>query len=84
MKENPYNRLKAKFLEYVDAVEYRHREDMFKVSKGQLSGPHTMADIFERTMAAQQIGYDVVLRASGEGLLFQYIKKIPDRPWEVR
>ena len=46
------------------------------------------ADKLERfaalAAAAEQLGYDVVLRADADGLCVQYVRKIPDAPYEWR
>lgn len=84
MPENPYNRLKERFREYVEDCEYRHTRTMFTLTKNVLSGPLNLTDVYERTMAADQLGYDVVLSCNKDGMTIQYKKKIPDIPWEVR
>jgi hypothetical protein len=43
-----------------------------------------MKQLFERVSAAEQLGYDVTVTATDEGLVFTYIKKISERPWVTK
>lgn|GEM_PF-6513971 len=82
---NPYTALKQTFTEYVNAVEFARRKNMWFYPKDKLSSATwSLSDLWERTAAAEQLGYDVVLTASDKGLIVTYRKKHPDRPWEVR
>ena len=77
---NPYERLKREFLRYVSAAMYRHTATMWHYPKDKLSDGWNLSDLYERTAAAEQVGYDVVLRAKEHGLVVCYVKKLPPEP----
>ena len=80
---NPYDALKKRFNEYVNAVEYRMRKKMFIYPKHKLTEGYLLDTLYERVAAAEQLGFDVLLKATDEGLVAQYIKKLPDRPYDI-
>jgi hypothetical protein len=81
---NPYTALKAEFTKYVNAVEFPKRKAMWTYPKARLGEAWNLAELWERVAAAEQLGYDVVLTATAEGLVVTYRQKRPDRPWETR
>jgi len=81
MPVNPYERLKEKFREYVDTCEYRQATTMFELDK---SGSYSMQDVYERIIAAGQLGHEVVLFAKEGKIFIKYRKNLPERPWEAR
>lgn len=81
---SPYTRLLESFREYVNAVELRHQRSMWVYPKARLGESWGLTDLNERVAAASQLGYDVILRATDEGLQVRYIKQIPQRPYEVQ
>lgn len=80
----PYERLKAAFLKYVSSVEYPHTKLMWSYPKAKLSDGWSLIDLAERVSAAEQLGYDVVLRSDDGGLKVLYRKKHAETPWELR
>ena len=81
---SPYTRLLESFREYASAVEFRHKKIMWFYPKASLGERWRLIDLNERVAAASQLGYDVVLRSTDEGLQVLYIKQIPQRPYEVQ
>lgn len=80
---SPYVRLMGAFREYVTAVELRHQRSMWVYPKEKLDDGWRLTGLNERVAAASQLGYDVILRSTDEGLQVLYIKQIPQRPYEV-
>lgn len=79
----PYARLLNTLREYVDDVNNRHTRRMFLYPKGRLAEGWELGTIYARVVAADQLGYDVQLKATQEGLDVEYIKKLPNAPWEA-
>lgn len=79
---NPYQRLLGVARQYACDVKHCTRKTMFAIKKDDLSAGYSMRDVYERTKAADQLGYDVVVIA-GDELTFQYRKRV-DVPWELR
>lgn len=79
----PYQRLMDDFREYARKVNYPKRVAMFLLPKDKLSQAWKLEDVWERTKAAEQLGYDVTVRADDDGLHFGYVCKRPDTPWNV-
>lgn len=84
MRVNPYTRLKGICKKYADEVRYPHTRNMWHYPKSRLKEGWTLTDLWERTAAAEQLGYDVVLEAQDKGLLVKYVKKRPRVPWELQ
>lgn len=81
----PYARLLDEFKAFCDAIDYRSRITMFFFKKSSLKeGGWSMSEVYERTRAADTLGYDVVIEAADDGLRFKYVKKIPNRSWSAR
>lgn len=83
-RKNPYQRLKEIGMEWANKIKYAHTKTMFYYPKSRLSEKWELRDLFERTAAAEQLGYEVVLEATDLGLEVKYRKKAPDVPWEFR
>ncbi len=81
---NPYLDLKEKFRNFAAECEYRHDKTMFTYRKAELNKDWSFEQLYERVAAADQLGYDVGLFATSEGLVVKYLKKLPSRPWEIR
>jgi hypothetical protein len=81
---NPYDRLLGEIKEFCSKLKYPHTKLMWRYPKEKLDNQWTLSDLWQRTSAATQLGYDVVLTATDEGLLVEYKKKIPVIPyhWE--
>ena len=82
MRKNPYIMLLGHIKEYCHKVRFRHTVEMFNYPKNNLSGSWNLTDLYERTKAAEQLGYDVQLTANDVGLIVHYKKKVPDVPYE--
>ncbi len=57
---------------------------MFLYQKDRLTEGWELRSLWERAAAGEQLGYEVQLKATPEGLVVEYIKKLPNTPWEVR
>lgn len=79
----PYKRLKDQFLEFANKCLIRRRRNMWMYPHAKLNEGWRLHDLWERTAAAEQIGYDVQLRADKDGLHVEYIAKLPERPWNI-
>jgi len=55
----------------------RDTRGMFLYPKNRLKEAWILTDVYERTMAAQELGWNVVLRADADGLHVDYAKKLP-------
>ena len=78
--EAPYNRLKRYGCEYADRVDNPKTREMIHI--GNLTP--VMHDVQQRVIAANTLGYDVIVTATDKGLHFDYVEKRPRRPWEFR
>lgn len=77
---NPYTRLLSQIKEYVHKVKHRRRKIMWRYPKNKLNDTWSLKDLYERTKAAEQLGYEVKLIASDDGLEVFYQKEIPEIP----
>lgn len=78
---NPYQRLLEEIRSYIRKVKYRHTKTMWIYPKKVLTDGWDLGFLYQRTAAAEQLGYDVQLKATEEGLVVQYVKKIPEPPY---
>ena len=76
MAINPYQRLLDKIAEFCDSLKNRHLRIMFIYPKEELNTNWSIPQLYERVVAADQLGYDVKLKATTEGLEFWYEKRI--------
>ena len=81
-RKTPYQRLIESARKYASAVMYPTRKSMWIYPKARLGEGWKLSDLHERVAAAEQLGYEVRLRCTGEGLLVEYIEKRPDAPNE--
>ena len=79
----PYQRLLDLFREYLSKVEYPTRMVMWIYPKDDLGKSWSLDDLYQRTLAAEQLGFNVVLRAEKDGLKVEYRKKPPERPYNI-
>jgi hypothetical protein len=56
-------------------VKHPQRKVMWRYPKDKLSTQWSLADLYERVAAANQLDYDVRLTANDDGLLVEYIKR---------
>lgn len=76
---SPYTRLLNVAREYARRVIYPRRIVMFYYERAQLT------ELYERTVAANDLGYDVQVTADAENrhIVFHYVKRA-EVPWELR
>jgi hypothetical protein len=81
----PYQRLLDSVREYLWTVRAPKTQLMWFYPKAKLNAGWYLTDLYERTKAADQLGYDVVLVAKDDGLHVKY-RKLPDTsklPWAL-
>ena len=86
MKEKPitpYARLLSQFQRYCRDVEYRHCKPMCVFQKDNLAAGYRLDDLAQWVLAAEQLGYDTVLKVSGGDLQAFYVAKVPERPTNI-
>lgn len=79
--KTPYQHLLEDIQDWARTVAYRHEVLMWRYPKARLTEGWTLNELYERVTAAEQLGYDVQLRADDDGLLVYYKKKVPDVPY---
>jgi hypothetical protein len=79
----PYERLMRAFKEFVNKTTNRPKIEMWHYPLKQLSEGWRLDNLYERVAAAEQLDYDVQLKATKLGLEVVYIKKVPCKPFEV-
>lgn len=80
---NPYTRLLSDIKSFCFGLKYRHTKTMFSLNRERVyRETHGLIDLYERAIAAGDLGYDVHVVATPSGLNFQYVKKIPEIPWD--
>ena len=81
---SPYTTLLNEIKEFCRKLRYPHEETMFLYPKSDLSKNWSLSDLYERTKAAEQLGYDVIVQAHEKGLSVIYRKRNPTIPymWE--
>jgi len=82
---NPYQRLFETMATYCRKVEFRHHVLMLHYPRDEINkgSAWKLRGLYERTLAADQLGYDVVLRAQEDRLQVLYVKKLPEIPMEM-
>lgn len=80
--KTPYQRLLEDIKKWCYKVRCRHEKIMWMYPKKRLNEGWNLGDLYERTMAAEQLGYEVRLIANSEGLTVIYKKQVPDVPYE--
>lgn len=83
-RKNPYTRLLDEIKDWCNKVRYRHQVSMWFYPKDRLIEGWSLNDLYERTKAAEQLGYDVVVVANDKGLSVTYVKKVPEVPYRWR
>lgn len=82
-RQNPYTAIKSRFAEWMTQAINRRRISMWHYPKAKLKETWSLSDLWERVAAAEQLGFDVELKATPEGLRVEYVKKLPPRPWDM-
>jgi len=76
---NPYTALKSEFREWINASAGRRKIMLWRWPDPPAGD---ISNLAQRVIAAQQLGYEVQIRHNDkEGLVVEYIKKLPDPPW---
>lgn len=84
MKVNPYRRLQSVAQAWAYRVIHPRTVFMWRYPKEKLSASWKLDDLWERTMAAQQLGYSVRIQATSEGLIVEYVEQAAGSvPWEI-
>jgi hypothetical protein len=78
----PYQRLLEAARKYARDVDFPKRARMWTYPKDKLNDRWTLGDLKERAAAAEQLGFDVRLKCTDEGLEVWYVQKRPERPGE--
>ena len=76
MAVNPYQRLLDKIVSFCDSLKYRHTKIMFTYLKNELNTHWSMPQLYEKVATADQLDYDVKLKATAEGLEIWYEKRV--------
>lgn len=82
---NPYSRLMDEFKEFLWSVRFPRRIEMAWWEKDNCRGMDGRI-VYERTLAAQQLGMRVEVKADEKGLHFWYVSlpKEEELPWSLR
>jgi len=82
MAENPYSRLRREATDWIAKVLSRRPIFMWRYGDEDLKKLWKLDDLVERVQAADQLGFDVRLRyVKGEGLISEYIARLPSTPY---
>lgn len=83
-RKTPYQMLLEDIQDFVRKVKYPERELMWEYPKDRLAEGWRLTDLSERVRAAAQLGYDVVIVPTDNGLRVEYRKR-PVLPysWDV-
>lgn len=80
--QKPYDRLLEEIKGYCAGIRHRREVAMYFYPKNRLFEGWSLLDVYERTQAAEQLGYDTLLSANDAGLRVIYKKKIKAAPIE--
>lgn len=79
---NPYSRLLERVKDWCGRATYRREIAMWSYPKISLNSGWDLTDLCERTKAADQLGYDVILKATDGGLEIYYKERMPAVHWD--
>lgn len=82
MRINPYSRLLKRVKDWCWKVTHRKQIGMWSYPTESLDKGWKLNDLYERIKAADQLGYNVILKATDKGLEVYYREKAPDIPWD--
>jgi hypothetical protein len=77
----PYIRLLSEAKKWAFSAKHRHTVSMFWYARAKLGDGWSLTDLYERTKAADQLGFDVRVVAKDDGLHVQYVKRCPEIPY---
>lgn len=80
---NPYQRLLEICRRFSAQIIYPIKKGMFFYEYKRLGEGWDLSMVYQRTKAAEQVGFEVIVEAHDNGLQFCYRKK-PDIPWELK
>lgn len=83
-RKTPYQHLLEAAREFYYSLPHGHKCHMFFWPKNRLRDGWTLHEVWERTQAADKLGFDVIVRADDDGLRMSYRKKLPDAPYEFK
>lgn len=72
-----FNSLKREANELYDALSGRRKILMWTYPKEKLGVNWNLQDLWDRTAAAQTLGWDVIIESSVEGIKVYYAAKLP-------
>lgn len=82
-RKNPYQMLLEEARKFARNLKCAKRSSMFLIPRKRLGESWTLDDVAERTLAADQLGYDVLVIVTDKDLLFEYRKRI-EIPWRFQ
>lgn len=77
-----YRKLLNKIKDFCRKLRFPHEVQMWVYPKKRLRENWNISDLNERVAAARQLGYEVLLRSTDEGLEVWYRKEMPMIPYE--
>lgn len=85
-KKNPYQHLLEEVQRYCAKIKTPRILSMWRYPKDKLeqAGGWSLRELWERTAAAKQLGYEVILTAQPEGLHVEYREAMPEVPHSWR
>ena len=82
---NPYTALRDECREWARSVLRPQTREMWTYSADQMKEGYALTTLHARVAAADQLGWDVRLRARPNGDLFvEYVNRPPGAPWAIR
>lgn len=81
---NPYTALQEECRKWAREVTHPFVRSMWVYPKARLEEGWNMLTLSERVAAADQLGYDVRLRNTDDGLRVEYVKRPSSPPWGIR
>lgn len=78
---NPYQRLMREAFGWAQNIVYRKRKTLWMYPIDRLRDGWPLDGLYHRVLAAEQLGYDVQLEATDDGLMVKYVEKAPPMPY---
>lgn len=78
----PYQRLLDEIRQFVSKLKFGRKYSMFYWKKADLIPQNSwrLDEVYQRTLAANKLGYEVVITADKQGMTFQY-REIAKPAW---
>jgi hypothetical protein len=77
--KTPYQHLKEDFNDFATQVCYRHTVNLGGWDKNNLDSCK-LSGIYHKAQAAEDLGYELVVKTTKDRLDFYYVKKVPEFP----